>query len=91
MTEQDKSQTRIRSAGGPPQPAAAVTSSREKQAAALPHPPPGLKIISIRDWRTQVPRCRVGGILSLGWTSSHFSRQPSQNKTRESEVGPGRQ
>ena len=40
MTEQAESQTRIRSAAGPPQPAAAVMSSREKQAAALPHPPP---------------------------------------------------
>lgn len=39
MTEQAKSQTRTRSAGGPPQREAAVTSSREKQAAALPHPP----------------------------------------------------
>lgn len=91
MTEQDKSQTRIRSAGGPPQPAAAVTSSREKQAAALPLPPPGLTIIPIRDWRMQVPRCRVGGVRSLGWTRSHFSRQPSHSKARESEAGPGRQ
>lgn len=40
MTEQAESQTRIRSVAGPPQPAAAMTSSREKQEAALPHPPP---------------------------------------------------
>ena len=39
MTEHAESQTRTRSAGGPPQRVAAVTSSREKQAAALPHPP----------------------------------------------------